>query len=885
MADYVKITPLTRLEGHLGITARVSDETPYYVSSAYSHGEMFRGLEKILLGRDPRDAPIITSRTCGVCHFIHRHCSLRNIETAAGFVFPFAQAGDASYSSGVSGSAIDSGSLPGYLYSDTRWHGYGRDIYRESGLPSGADKMPVGAQLARNIVHAVTYVYSHAAHTIALAAPDYKGWIDKFVQDANDGNLSSPWDGFVSTANAYIDSSDLTSNDGSFFDNFYNEAVVAQRILHEILGFLGGKVPHQQSAIPGGFSRSFEGALDVDNLTTAGTDMNAIALLANKYIGLGGAEPSGASGDKGTQYFPLIDIVGVTSGTAGTILDSQSNLGNTDDDGWLVRRASLFTVALAYACSADEGQTAAVLWGRGSDNFVCAGTFDIIDDAPSITGDQYFRAGVKLSNGNWYGLDPTTGTPRDSDEPGSGWRTIYEDITSGKYPEPDKATGRPVCGGYPGDSETQPATYTHGLGDRYTYTWYKATRAFDGEKTFTVESGPFARLVVNGCDPDLNLTGDPDVGLREYLYDYHGSLVSGVSSDYAWLSTTANRLLGRVQDMLLIIDMMFGTDYSGENKSSDAGDGSDGYLKEIRDNTSWLTRLHTILTSYSPIPSDLLVLDKDWENFEGEGADFWDAPRGITCHFSKVENGLLTQYQHIAGTTWNGNGRDAWGNPGPFEWSLMGVAKEDTEYTLYGDPDVEINDDNLSSGKVVITLNNAGDTSPVVERTLKIKYKLAGTQYEAYDKPKTGVDENEGQIVGVGLKSTSKVVYDGSDSGSTESTAGKVVLEFKPDTRYPDYSHVSDIEVVRFCYVANANPSNLPVPANAVWADSAGTDAYNWGYDAQGSETNDGKPNPINVLRTIRSYDPCLACSIHVVDKEGREGKYEAVPMAGWDPK
>ncbi len=868
MADYVKISPLTRLEGHLGITARVSDETPYYVSSAYSHGEMFRGLEKILINRDPRDAPVITSRTCGVCHFIHRHTSLRNIETAAGFVFPFAQAMDASYGTGPSGNAINSG--PGSL--TNRWHGNGRQITDSGSSDLGGDKMPLAAQFARNIVHAVTFIYSHAAHTIALAAPDYKGWIDEFVQRYVDGRLSGTvWEEKADAAAVTYKASDLKDNDGSFFDNFYKEAVVAQRILHEILGFLGGKVPHQQSAIPGGFSRSFKGQYGADG------DFDAIATLASKLIGHGGSTPDTA-GTKGTDYFPLIDVFNdaIGTGVADTILDTKSTLATSADDGWIVKRVGLFTLALAYACSngADSGsegdtQTKAVLWGRGSDNFVSAGTFDIVhipgtDPANwSITGDQYFRAGVKLSDNTWYGLDPTTGTPRSGD-----WMTIYEDITSGKYPEPDDITGRPVCGGYPGDSETHPATYTHGLNDRYTYTWYKATRAYDGEKTFTVESGPFARLVVNGCDPDLNLTTSSDLGFREYLYDALANLPS-----YGWKSTTANRLLGRVQDILLLVDMLFGTDYSGENKSGD-------YLDEIDSGGSWLTRLHRALSAVDPepIPSGYLVADADWENFEGEGAAFWDAPRGITCHFSKVENGLLTQYQHIAGTTWNGNGRDAWGNPGPFEWSLMGVAKEDTEYTLYGDPDVEINDDNLSSGKVVITLNNAGDTSPVVERTLKIKYKLAGTQYEAYDKPKTGVDENEGQIVGVGLKSTSKVVYDGTD-------AGKVVLEFTYDYRYPDYSHVSDIEVVRFCYVANIDPDKLPVPANDVWADSTGTtDAYNWGLDAQDG-TNDGKPNPINVLRTIRSYDPCLACSIHVVDKEGREGKYEAVPMAGWDPK
>jgi Ni,Fe-hydrogenase I large subunit len=81
----LKVSPLTRLEGHLSITAQISDGV---VAEAWSHGEMFRGIEKILLGRDPRDAPIITSRICGVCHAIHRNVSLRAIENTSGFEFP-----------------------------------------------------------------------------------------------------------------------------------------------------------------------------------------------------------------------------------------------------------------------------------------------------------------------------------------------------------------------------------------------------------------------------------------------------------------------------------------------------------------------------------------------------------------------------------------------------------------------------------------------------------------------------------------------------------------------------------------------------------------------------------------------------------------------------
>ena len=57
----VKIAPLNRLEGHLDIEATVNDGTKL-VTTADNKCMMFRGIENIMLLRDPRDAPIITQR-------------------------------------------------------------------------------------------------------------------------------------------------------------------------------------------------------------------------------------------------------------------------------------------------------------------------------------------------------------------------------------------------------------------------------------------------------------------------------------------------------------------------------------------------------------------------------------------------------------------------------------------------------------------------------------------------------------------------------------------------------------------------------------------------------------------------------------------------------
>jgi len=57
------IDPLTRIEGHSRWQVVVNAGV---VTDAKSTGTLFRGFENILKQRDPRDAPQITQRICGV---------------------------------------------------------------------------------------------------------------------------------------------------------------------------------------------------------------------------------------------------------------------------------------------------------------------------------------------------------------------------------------------------------------------------------------------------------------------------------------------------------------------------------------------------------------------------------------------------------------------------------------------------------------------------------------------------------------------------------------------------------------------------------------------------------------------------------------------------
>jgi hydrogenase large subunit len=81
----IVIDPVTRIEGHLRIEAQVEGGA---VVDAWSSGTMFRGIELILQGRDPREAWIWTQRICGVCTTVHALASVRAVEDALGIEVP-----------------------------------------------------------------------------------------------------------------------------------------------------------------------------------------------------------------------------------------------------------------------------------------------------------------------------------------------------------------------------------------------------------------------------------------------------------------------------------------------------------------------------------------------------------------------------------------------------------------------------------------------------------------------------------------------------------------------------------------------------------------------------------------------------------------------------
>jgi hydrogenase large subunit len=82
----IVVDPVTRIEGHMRCEVNVDENN--VIRNAVSTGTMWRGLEVILKGRDPRDAWAFVERICGVCTGTHALTSVRCVEDALGIKIP-----------------------------------------------------------------------------------------------------------------------------------------------------------------------------------------------------------------------------------------------------------------------------------------------------------------------------------------------------------------------------------------------------------------------------------------------------------------------------------------------------------------------------------------------------------------------------------------------------------------------------------------------------------------------------------------------------------------------------------------------------------------------------------------------------------------------------
>lgn len=224
----IVVDPVTRIEGHLRIEAEVQNGA---ITDAWSSGTMFRGIELILRGRDPREAWIWTQRICGVCTTVHALASVRAVEDALGI------------------------------------------------------EVPDNARIIRNVIGATQYIQDHVIHFYHLHALD---WVDvELALKADPGKTSqlaesiSSWPkssrSYFKTiqdrVKSLVESKQLSLFSSGYWGHpayhlppeanllavaHYIEALEFQRDFIRIHAVLGGKNPHLQTYLVGGMASAMD---------------------------------------------------------------------------------------------------------------------------------------------------------------------------------------------------------------------------------------------------------------------------------------------------------------------------------------------------------------------------------------------------------------------------------------------------------------------------------------------------------------------------------------------------------------------------------------------------------------------------------------------------
>jgi hydrogenase large subunit len=242
----ITIDPVTRIEGHLRVDAQVESGR---VTKAWSSGQMFRGIERILQGRDPREAWLFTQRFCGVCTTVHAITSVRAVENALGL------------------------------------------------------SIPKNAQYIRNLIVTAHAMHDHIVHFYHLSALDWVDVVSALKADpAKTSQLAeslSPWKhnskndltGVQDKLKAFVDAGQLGPFTNGYWGHpamklspevnllavsHYLQALEYQRKVNQIVAILGSKTPHIQNLAVGGVVN----AINLDNQAT----LNMAKLYAVKDI-------------------------------------------------------------------------------------------------------------------------------------------------------------------------------------------------------------------------------------------------------------------------------------------------------------------------------------------------------------------------------------------------------------------------------------------------------------------------------------------------------------------------------------------------------------------------------------------------------------------------
>ena len=222
MATRITIDPVTRIEGHLRIDCEINGGR---VTRAWSSGQMWRGIELILKGRDPREAWLYTQRICGVCTTVHAIASVRSVENALNLEVPL----NAQFIRNllIAAHAIQDHIVHFYHLSALDWvdvvSALSADPKKTAALAQGMSSWPLSS----------TQVFSDAQEKLK-----------RFVGSGQLGIFAGGYWGHPAMK--------LSPEVNLMATTHYLQALEVQRKANMIVSILGGKTPHIQNLAVGG---------------------------------------------------------------------------------------------------------------------------------------------------------------------------------------------------------------------------------------------------------------------------------------------------------------------------------------------------------------------------------------------------------------------------------------------------------------------------------------------------------------------------------------------------------------------------------------------------------------------------------------------------------
>ncbi len=220
----IVIDPITRIEGHLRIEVEIDENN--VIREAWASGQLFRGIETILKGRDPRDVGLIAQRICGVCTNVHYRASISAVEDAYEITIPH------------NAEIIRNLVTLSLFVQDHLVH-----YYHLHSL----DYVDITAALEANCAKASEEARMFSDHPYRNSAEHLESVQEKLSGFVKAGRLGLFANGYWGHG-AYR----LTSEQNLIHMNHYLEALTLQREISKAVAIFAGKTPHPQNLVVGG---------------------------------------------------------------------------------------------------------------------------------------------------------------------------------------------------------------------------------------------------------------------------------------------------------------------------------------------------------------------------------------------------------------------------------------------------------------------------------------------------------------------------------------------------------------------------------------------------------------------------------------------------------